>query len=634
MSKTFYLLDKSSDLDRGCYYLRFFEKIDDVETEIFPSNEPVDDGNGKYYYTVTTDIESSLDGDFIVRAYPLENYYMDKNTQLKLEYGDADVWYAFDEVINDVYKEDLDGVGYYEVIFSSVDDYDTASYFKPWCWLSSSYRKIVCLIQDNYINNITNIDILCDSGSLGYMENVDIPLLGVGNWYYFITDSKLKIKAHSGYSLTSECEVLAGCETVTGYINPIYSYDWVNVPLTDISSKEKETQQITFDFLDSINNDDLPTLEFDDLGGLEYSYCPMKVYASAEISNEVYIPIDTTGLENCSLNIEEYEMGTEITLTITTDANYIFSEAPTISYETLDDDFNATFTKISSNIYQLVLNETFNDVSGSLVVSATTEYSVFESFEDKYGVLCGYKVDGSVMCNVSSQLKEYIIRPTDEEPEVIIRDFTQYVVKLNRVYCNLITGVTKDIYLGTKNTGVQAPSLLNEYTELDLGTISVNGFYNNYLDILLSKIEIDLPYIGIEELEVSSVINKEINVTYKCNVIQNSCTAFIYVLDDDGKTLIKTAKGTIGFELPYLVKQSSVENKSLNTDLMEIDPVVKVYYKKISNTNNVIFETLKTDVISNEIGYFKVSKSNVSSTKATSTELEEINSLLKQGCII
>ena len=88
MSKTFYLLDKSSDLDRGCYYLRFFEKIDDVETEIFPSNEPVDDGNGKYYYTVTTDIESSLDGDFIVRAYPLENYYMDKNTQLKLEYGE------------------------------------------------------------------------------------------------------------------------------------------------------------------------------------------------------------------------------------------------------------------------------------------------------------------------------------------------------------------------------------------------------------------------------------------------------------------------------------------------------------------------------------------------------------------
>lgn len=67
---------------------------------------------------------------------------------------------------------------------------------------------------------------------------------------------------------------------------------------------------------------------------------------------------------------------------------------------------------------------------------------------------------------------------------------------------------------------------------------------------------------------------------------------------------------------------------------MVIEPVVKVYYKKISNTNNVIFETLKTDVISNEPGYFKVSKSNVSSTMATSTELEEINNLLKQGCII
>ena len=266
-----------------------------------------------------------------------------------------------------------------------------------------------------------------------------------------------------------------------------------------------------------------------------------------------------------------------------------------------------------------------------MVVSAITEYSVFESFEDKYGVLCGYKVNGSVMGNVSSQLKEYIVRPDED---TIVIDYTPYIIKLNRVYCNLTTGVAKEIYLGTKNTGIQVPSLLSEYTELDLGTISVNGFYNNYLDILLSKIEIDLPYIGIEDLDVTSVINKEINVTYKCNVIQNSCTAFIYVLYEDEKTLIKTAKGTIGFELPYLVKQSTLENNSLNTDLMVIDPVVKVYYKKISNESNVIFDTLKTDVISNELGYFKVSKSNVSSTMATSTELDEINNLLRQGCVI
>lgn len=621
MSKTFYVLDDFSDLDNYKYYLRFFEKIDDVESEIFMSNETVNDGNDKYYYAVTTDIESSLDGDLIVRAYPRENYYMDEDTYLEVEYGASDVTSTMvDDIINDLYKTDLDGVGYYEVVFSSGDNYDTASYIRTHCpiW-EEVYRKVVCLIQDTFINNITNIDILSDSGSLGYMENVDITRLGVGNWYYFITNSKLIIKAHSGYSLTSECQVIAGLDT------------WDDISLTDINSREKQTQQITHAFLQSINYYYLPSFEFDDLGGLDYSYCPMQLYAFSEISSEVFIPIDTTGLENCSLNIESYEMGTETTLTITTDANYIFSEAPTISYETLEDSFSATFTKISLNIYQLVLNETFNIVSGSLVVSAITEYSVFESFEDKYGVLCGYKVNGSVMGNVSSQLKEYIVRPDED---TIVIDYTPYIIKLNRVYCNLTTGVAKEIYLGTKNTGIQVPSLLSEYTELDLGTISVNGFYNNYLDILLSKIEIDLPYIGIEDLDVTSVINKEINVTYKCNVIQNSCTAFIYVLYEDEKTLIKTAKGTIGFELPYLVKQSTLENNSLNTDLMVIDPVVKVYYKKISNESNVIFDTLKTDVISNELGYFKVSKSNVSSTLATSTELEQINNLLKQGCII
>ena len=260
MSKTFYLLDDISDLHRYTHYLRFFEKIDDVETEIFISNETVNDGNGKYYYAVTTDIESSLDGDLIVRAYPRENYYMDKETYLGLEYGATNVKRTFVSITNDVYKTDLDGIGYYEIIFSSGNNYDTASYIETWCdmW-EEAYRKIVCLIQDNFINDITNIDILSDSGPLGYMENVDIPLLGLGNWYYFIANSKLKIKAHSGYSLTSECEVIAG-------------HDWKDVTLTDISSREKETQQITFAFLDSINRYQLPKFEFDDLGGLEYSY--------------------------------------------------------------------------------------------------------------------------------------------------------------------------------------------------------------------------------------------------------------------------------------------------------------------------------------------------------------------------
>ena len=110
----------------------------------------------------------------LFRSYPRENFYMDVDALLEVKYGNNNNHNTFaDAVINDLYKTDNDGVGYYEVVFSSGDNYDTSSYFNTWCPIEDTFIKVVCLIQDNFINNITNIDILSDSGSLGYMEFVD-----------------------------------------------------------------------------------------------------------------------------------------------------------------------------------------------------------------------------------------------------------------------------------------------------------------------------------------------------------------------------------------------------------------------------------------------------------------------------
>lgn len=93
---------------------------------------------------------------------------------------------------------------------------------------------------------------------------------------------------------------------------------------------------------------------------------------------------------------------------------------------------------------------------------------------------------------------------------------------------------SKDIkiqFMGMSLTsGVTAHYADNQFAELDMGTIHVDPYWDNCIDYNpYTKIDIFLPYCGVYELDADEVMDKDINVLYRVDIITGICLVIIRV---------------------------------------------------------------------------------------------------------
>lgn len=81
----------------------------------------------------------------------------------------------------------------------------------------------------------------------------------------------------------------------------------------------------------------------------------------------------------------------------------------------------------------------------------------------------------------------------------------------------------------------------------DLGTTTISRHFNNFLDFApYTKIEIYLPFIGFEQLDVNVVMGKTLKIKYAVDLYTGKCTAFVIVSEENVDTLIMTRDGQCG----------------------------------------------------------------------------------------
>lgn len=91
----------------------------------------------------------------------------------------------------------------------------------------------------------------------------------------------------------------------------------------------------------------------------------------------------------------------------------------------------------------------------------------------------------------------------------------------------------ENIMLGNLDSGVSANTASQQYVSKDFGTLTVDEYYQNYLDYdPYTRIEIFLPYIGMRELSPDDVMGKTISLNYSIDLLSGACVAHIRV---DGK---------------------------------------------------------------------------------------------------
>lgn len=110
----------------------------------------------------------------------------------------------------------------------------------------------------------------------------------------------------------------------------------------------------------------------------------------------------------------------------------------------------------------------------------------------------------------------------------IFADPMQAILGLSIVPVSVPNGGERVVTVGNISTGISITTATSQYVEVDCGTINVNEYWGAYLDYdPFTKAEIYLPYVGIHPLSVDDIMGKPVHVVYHVDILSGACCAYV-----------------------------------------------------------------------------------------------------------
>lgn len=110
-----------------------------------------------------------------------------------------------------------------------------------------------------------------------------------------------------------------------------------------------------------------------------------------------------------------------------------------------------------------------------------------------------------------------------------------------------LDGSTQKIILGNVDTGVNGDKVSNNFTKQNIGSITINEKYNNFLDYApYTNVIIYLPYVGFKELDTNLVMGKILSISYTVDIITGGCLCQI----KSNNVKLYEFNGNLGIDIP------------------------------------------------------------------------------------
>ena len=107
------------------------------------------------------------------------------------------------------------------------------------------------------------------------------------------------------------------------------------------------------------------------------------------------------------------------------------------------------------------------------------------------------------------------------------------------------------VFLGSFDTGVDAPPITSQYMYIEMGSLTVSEFWGSALDYSpYTRCEISLPGIGLRELKIEDVMGATLVIKYALDVLTGDIIAFIKC----GKSVLYKYKGNLRESVPITSK--------------------------------------------------------------------------------
>lgn len=94
---------------------------------------------------------------------------------------------------------------------------------------------------------------------------------------------------------------------------------------------------------------------------------------------------------------------------------------------------------------------------------------------------------------------------------------------------NIPKGPLKIVVVGNYGTGIYMPPALEQFVDVDCGSINVAEYWGNYLDYNpYTKVKLELPYIGEVGLDPDEIMRETISIKYRIDILTGTIVAFVY----------------------------------------------------------------------------------------------------------
>ena len=331
----------------------------------------------------------------------------------------------------------------------------------------------------------------------------------------------------------------------------------------------------------------------------------------------------TKNTDNCSVVISPEKPTTKenFTVTISPEPNYTFTTKPKVTYVDSDGYEHELSYELNNETYTFTYTFIDNEISEFTINANATPKTDISS---KYGVITVYNPTQEEMKKISK-----VVFRLPVSGEVV--DVSNYVIKYFRVFCNVESVGKGTVSFGKYSTDIKSNVINNDIVELECGNVQIVGKHKNTLDYENTDIEIFLPFVGIEKLDAIKIMDKTIDLVYRCNILSGQCKALIFIDD----IMIYEFDGDMSVQIPL---QTSMENYDLqlqnNTNfMMGLIPYI-VIRTNIEYSSTFINSNRVRDKIGKFKGFNTFDNFNLGSIICTDKEKELISDYLKEGIIL
>ena len=125
------------------------------------------------------------------------------------------------------------------------------------------------------------------------------------------------------------------------------------------------------------------------------------------------------------------------------------------------------------------------------------------------------------------------------------------IIGLHMIYATPNIGNEAEIVCGYAHSGVMSNTVSSQYIEIDCGSIKVNRYFGNVLDYApYTKLQLYLPFVGIVDLDTNEIMDGTLNIIYRIDVLTGSCLARLKITRGDYNAELYNFAGNCAVQLP------------------------------------------------------------------------------------